>query len=598
MTGQPIITREVTDNDTPACLRETQARVVNIDELIKQLSQGTEQQLEQVREYTDQAVNSVRAQDSAGLQPNADAVMKELGRRRAEKPLPATTGTRPTGGSSFHTLSGDAATMRADPEDPSNSSSSEESDGPGGSDGDGLSPSVGKRFADDAQEFKDAVEMMALKYNGDISAYLTRMQELNRTVQWSGVSFQTYIRCNIPVKITELMYARHGKIPKDDKKFLEAVREAGLFYESTRAIKALSKKVQSTMTKHQSASDRQEEQLSASSSSNPPSGTNVQGTASTKSTKDQVWRSNKEALQGIAQADIDKRKKANVSCWRCGRNTHGTLNCYAKRDIDKKDLPPPPDKAPKAAGVKRKLQDTVENAETANDEEQPAYKIARMGPVSIKTEEPTSSELSDKRPLRHRDGFAPSRPTGAAQLAGVAGPGTKRTAEDDEEQPGKSPPPPRSGPRAIVPMTVICNREGRLREHPIKVLMGSGSIYPILSPNVVKILGIRQYAHDSPVRLIAPSEYGLPEEATMYTGPVVLRHGDSHFSRVKFQVSPMDPEFDSILTWAWICTHKPAGLFEGDPSEITFPNPDCLRNCTSLKVLGMPGMVPGTVAAE
>ena len=48
------------------------------------------------------------------------------------------------------------------------------------------------------------------------------------------------------------------------------------------------------------------------------------------------------ALQGINQLLIDKRKELRVECWRCGRNSHYTLDCFANTSLDGKVLPPAP----------------------------------------------------------------------------------------------------------------------------------------------------------------------------------------------------------------------------------------------------------------
>lgn len=254
-----------------------------------------------------------------------------------------------------------------------------------------------RRFTDPAQRDKDANKMMQLKYNGDISAYLTRVRDLNRTLRWSGPMFQSFIKSRIPKKIVEMIYNHRGKIPKDDAEFLKEVKRAGLVYESMLLDSSVAEKEQSGSAKEQSKADRRKEHTSSASSSQP-SKKRGQKASAPGSSKDQTWSSVKEALQGVDQADIDKRKKAKVSCWRCGRNTHGTLNCYAKRDVDGKDLPSPsspPTKAPAVAGVKRKADDTADDSPSDSEKEQPAPKKAAVGAVAFQREESRIFELSD-----------------------------------------------------------------------------------------------------------------------------------------------------------------------------------------------------------
>jgi len=252
-----------------------------------------------------------------------------------------------------------------------------------------------KRFTDPAQVDKDVIKMKELKYNGDIAAYLTRLQDLNLTAQLSGPFLRNLITSNIPKEIMkQALYLCKGKMPEDDQGFLDVVRETGRLYESIEANPAFARKEQSTSAKDQSKSDRRKERAFPSRSSRP-SKTRGQRDLASSSSKDQIWSSKKEALQDIAQADIDKRKKANVSCLRCGRNTHSTLNCFAKRDVDGKVLPSAPAKAPKVAGVKRKSQDRAEDSTSDSESEQPAPKKPAVGAVVFQSEEPRIFELSD-----------------------------------------------------------------------------------------------------------------------------------------------------------------------------------------------------------
>lgn len=217
-----------------------------------------------------------------------------------------------------------------------------------------------KRYTDPNQADKNAHKMKQLKYNRAISAYLTRLQDLNLTVGLTGPFLRDLVAASMPNEILKVeLYSRKGPIPQDDQGFLDAVLEAGRVYEDTLANSAVAKGEQSGSTRDQSKSDRRKEQSSASSSK---SSLRSRGQRASAGTKGQIWSSKEEALQGIAQADIDKQKKANVSCLRCGRDKHDTLYCYAKRDVDGKDLPSPPTKAPAVAGGKRKADNTTEDS--------------------------------------------------------------------------------------------------------------------------------------------------------------------------------------------------------------------------------------------
>jgi hypothetical protein len=247
-----------------------------------------------------------------------------------------------------------------------------------------------ERFTDPGQRHRDLKEMKSLSYKGDISQYLTRLQDLNMTVQWSGTSMQDLIACAVPNKIMELVYSRRGGVPDVDEDFLDAVMEAGQIYENMLADPALTlKKDGSGSTKEQPKPDNSRRDKRSPSGQNPSSKSKKdRPKASAQDDSGRKWPNNREALKGIDQADIDKRKKDNKACWRCGRDNHQTLNCFAKKDVNGKELPQPA----KVAGTttKRSAEEDLE------EEALPPTKKAKVDALAILQDEPPRIfELSD-----------------------------------------------------------------------------------------------------------------------------------------------------------------------------------------------------------
>jgi predicted ATP-binding protein involved in virulence len=50
-----------------------------------------------------------------------------------------------------------------------------------------------------------------------------------------------------------------------------------------------------------------------------------------RSDREKKFQNNREALVGVPQAEIDQYKADKASCWRCGRSSHHTLECFAKK---------------------------------------------------------------------------------------------------------------------------------------------------------------------------------------------------------------------------------------------------------------------------
>lgn len=216
------------------------------------------------------------------------------------------------------------------------------------------------RFNDNAEAHRNAEKMRKLKYDGDIAQYLTELLDLNEVVQWSGTTFQHHITRTIPSEISRLVYSRLGGMPTTDEDFISAIQEAGQIYENmlvNPGLNSAGKDGPTSMTERSRSGHRnQGHSDTRSSQGQNPSFKKDNKREKPSSTKDTKWQSSKEALQGIDQADIDQRKRDKISCWRCGRDNHHTLECFARKDTKGKDLPTAPAKV--SATKRKKTEDT------------------------------------------------------------------------------------------------------------------------------------------------------------------------------------------------------------------------------------------------
>jgi len=206
-----------------------------------------------------------------------------------------------------------------------------------------------ERFRDVAREHNDLKAMRKLEYKGDIAEYITKLQELNYSVNWSGISFRNHVAQTVPKKIVELVYSRQGAVPSDDEPFLDAVTEAGLLYETMQADPGLhrdnktSGKEESTSKKEHSKSD-QPGKDSRSRSDQSSKRKRDEEKSDEQNPKEKKWPNNQAALKGIKQAQIDKFKANQATCWRCGRFSHRSTECYAATDADGNTIPLPENK--------------------------------------------------------------------------------------------------------------------------------------------------------------------------------------------------------------------------------------------------------------
>ena len=87
------------------------------------------------------------------------------------------------------------------------------------------------------------------------------------------------------------------------------------------------------------------------------------------------------------QTEVDKHKKDKADCWRCGRSSHRTLECYASKTVGGTDLPAPP---AKVAAVKGKGSKKAKRKDDSDSEEEapPPAKKAKVAALMNRSTPP------------------------------------------------------------------------------------------------------------------------------------------------------------------------------------------------------------------
>ncbi|KAG6018963.1 hypothetical protein E4U19_007735 [Claviceps sp. Clav32 group G5] len=208
--------------------------------------------------------------------------------------------------------------------------------------------------------------MINLEYEGDTAKYLTDLLQLNDVVGYCGLPFRTHVARKLPKQIIRLVYSAGGNVPEDDDEFVKAIATAGRLYEKMLAN----------------------------------AGTGY--TAKAKAYKQKNFTQDKHHRNqhsqhpfGIDQSLINQRKANAAACLRCGRDNHKALMCYAKKDLDGRQLPPAPTKNPPStvAALKRPAEEDTTDEEDLELEQQPPQKVAKISGLS--EELPIFVESSD-----------------------------------------------------------------------------------------------------------------------------------------------------------------------------------------------------------
>jgi len=96
------------------------------------------------------------------------------------------------------------------------------------------------------------------------------------------------------------------------------------------------------------------------------------------------------------------------------------------------------------------------------------------------------------------------------------------------------------------------------KNHQIRILLDTGCSIALLNQQTVEKLGIKKKAHRQPHSIENYTGESVKGVGQFYTEPMLLQHR-KHYSREKFEISPMEPEIHAFLPFDWITAHPPQG---------------------------------------
>jgi hypothetical protein len=109
--------------------------------------------------------------------------------------------------------------------------------------------------------------------------------------------------------------------------------------------------------------------------------------------QDKKFQNNCEALVGVPQAEIDQHKADKSSCWRCGRNSHHTLECFAKKTSKGTEL------ATTVAAVSKRAKRQRPSEDSEDEDDEPAEPVSKR-PKKVAAVTQTVSEPSPETSTR------------------------------------------------------------------------------------------------------------------------------------------------------------------------------------------------------
>jgi len=101
------------------------------------------------------------------------------------------------------------------------------------------------------------------------------------------------------------------------------------------------------------------------------------------------------------------------------------------------------------------------------------------------------------------------------------------------------------------------------KKHQIWVLLDTGCSIALLNQQTVEKLGVKKKAHRQPHSIENYTGESVKGAGQFYTEPMLLQHR-RHYSKEKFEISPMETNIDAFLPFDWIMAHPPQGTWTNE----------------------------------
>jgi len=252
------------------------------------------------------------------------------------------------------------------------------------------------------REVADAqLKLGQLKYQGSIRTYMTEFRALNNFARATGEGLKEKIDLAMPDSILDMRFNQNPEDLVEDEQFLHATYRAGIQVEKKKALKGARELVKGTQPRKD---DRQKDGQVKGSSDNTRRGKENakesdprrDGATERKSQYggQGSWASKDAALAGVPAKEQEEYGRVWEDCWRCGRSSHKTYECFSFNTRKGTALPPAPWKAAAVAQGKRKRSEEPEEAMLANKQQ----KVAAVETMDADTMRPLweDSELDFK----------------------------------------------------------------------------------------------------------------------------------------------------------------------------------------------------------
>ena len=239
-------------------------------------------------------------------------------------------------------------------------------------------------FRDTREAANAQLKLSQLCYKGDVKAYFTEFRALNVYARATGEGLREKIDQAMPDNILVMCFAHYMEEFIDEEHFLTAMYNVGLHVERRKVLKAAR---ETQPESNGGRKDGPDGKNPGSARKGKESGSPKQvgksdlgGKAEKprKSWAESHWGSGGNAYKGVPQNEIDAHKNSKANCWRCGRDSHTTQDCYARTTVKGTELPEALKQTSSIQGKRKRGEDA---------EEAPTAKQVKVAHIKIEDEE-------------------------------------------------------------------------------------------------------------------------------------------------------------------------------------------------------------------
>ena len=158
---------------------------------------------------------------------------------------------------------------------------------------------------------------------------------------------------------------------------------------------------------------------------------------------------------------------------------------------------------------------------------------------------------------------------------------TPASADPKPQRNFKIPLVPQPSHSAGHPVIKMILEDGTKNGTVMNVLLDTGCTTPLIDSKFAKRIGIPCFIHQDSLDFKGFNGQTVEGAGKEFTVPLLFRHRH-HYSKLVFEVAPLEPNVDLFLPCWWQDAHEKQGKWLSP--NLRFESQECLKNCTKAAI--------------